>query len=232
MTPAAVHYGHAKQLRRHQPPSCSMPPTSSTPERFVRKPPVPPEAADRRLDQQAGRYEGGRCSLNSTPKRLTGLDRLRRQPRPGDLDRGCAQQHDHVHARWRRQRLTQARSGDRRDVHGHAGRLHDLHLRRRQRAKTVSYSDSSSENITSITYDSDGQRTAMTDGTGTLVLELRLAAPADRATRTATAPPSPTATRTGRPDVRPQEPGPQHRLSRTAWERSRRSGTTTGRWRR
>ncbi len=32
--------------------------------------------------------------------------------------------------------------------------------------KTVSYSDSSSENITSTTYDSDGQRTAMTDGTG------------------------------------------------------------------
>ncbi len=32
--------------------------------------------------------------------------------------------------------------------------------------KTVSYSDSSSENVTSITYDDDGQRTAMTDGTG------------------------------------------------------------------
>jgi RHS repeat-associated protein len=32
--------------------------------------------------------------------------------------------------------------------------------------KTVSYSDNSSENITSTTYDSDGQRTAMTDGTG------------------------------------------------------------------
>lgn len=32
--------------------------------------------------------------------------------------------------------------------------------------KTVSYSDSSSENVTSTTYDSDGQRTAMTDGTG------------------------------------------------------------------
>jgi RHS repeat-associated protein len=31
---------------------------------------------------------------------------------------------------------------------------------------TVSYSDSSAEDVTSITYDSDGQRTAMTDGTG------------------------------------------------------------------
>ena len=31
---------------------------------------------------------------------------------------------------------------------------------------TVAYSDSSSENVTSITYDSDRQRTAMTDGTG------------------------------------------------------------------
>lgn len=33
--------------------------------------------------------------------------------------------------------------------------------------KTVSYSDTSSENITNIAYDSDGQRTGMTDGTGT-----------------------------------------------------------------
>jgi RHS repeat-associated protein len=32
--------------------------------------------------------------------------------------------------------------------------------------KTVSYSDSSSENVTATTYDSDGQRTATTDGTG------------------------------------------------------------------
>jgi YD repeat-containing protein len=32
--------------------------------------------------------------------------------------------------------------------------------------KTVSYSDSSSEDVSSITYDSDGQRTGMTDGTG------------------------------------------------------------------
>jgi len=32
--------------------------------------------------------------------------------------------------------------------------------------KTVSYSDTPSENVTSITYDSDGQRTGMTDGTG------------------------------------------------------------------
>lgn len=32
--------------------------------------------------------------------------------------------------------------------------------------KTVSYSDSSSENVTGTTYDNDGQRTAMTDGTG------------------------------------------------------------------
>lgn len=32
--------------------------------------------------------------------------------------------------------------------------------------KTVSYSDSSSENISRVTYDSDGQRTGMTDGTG------------------------------------------------------------------
>jgi RHS repeat-associated protein len=32
--------------------------------------------------------------------------------------------------------------------------------------KTVSYTDSSSENVTSVTYDNDGQRTAMTDGTG------------------------------------------------------------------
>jgi RHS repeat-associated protein len=32
---------------------------------------------------------------------------------------------------------------------------------------TVSYSDNPSENITSITYDSDGQRTGMTDGSGT-----------------------------------------------------------------
>jgi RHS repeat-associated protein len=32
--------------------------------------------------------------------------------------------------------------------------------------KTVSYSDNSSENITSTTYDGDRQRTAMTDGTG------------------------------------------------------------------
>ena len=33
--------------------------------------------------------------------------------------------------------------------------------------KTVSYSDTPSQNITSITYDSDGQRTGMTDATGT-----------------------------------------------------------------
>ena len=33
--------------------------------------------------------------------------------------------------------------------------------------KTVSYSDSSSENVTSTTYESDGQRTAMTDRRGT-----------------------------------------------------------------
>jgi RHS repeat-associated protein len=32
--------------------------------------------------------------------------------------------------------------------------------------KTVSYTDSSSENVTSVAYDNDGQRTAMTDGTG------------------------------------------------------------------
>ncbi len=32
--------------------------------------------------------------------------------------------------------------------------------------KTVSYSDNSSENVTATTYDGDGQRTAMTDGTG------------------------------------------------------------------
>ncbi len=32
---------------------------------------------------------------------------------------------------------------------------------------SVSYSDSSSEDVTSVTYDSDGQRTGMTDGTGT-----------------------------------------------------------------
>lgn len=32
--------------------------------------------------------------------------------------------------------------------------------------KTVSYSDSAAENVTSISYDSDGQRTGMSDGTG------------------------------------------------------------------
>jgi len=73
MTPAAVDHGQAPVLhaargrvldaayQRH-------------PERFVRKPPVPPGAADCRVDQRA---EGGRRSLISNAKRLTELDRLR-----------------------------------------------------------------------------------------------------------------------------------------------------------
>ena len=38
--------------------------------------------------------------------------------------------------------------------------------------KTVSYSDSPSQNITNVAYDADGQQTAMTDATGLLVLGL------------------------------------------------------------
>ena len=74
MTPAAVHYGQAQELY-HQRAVVLAEAYARSPERFVRRVTRPTRAADRRLDQQA-RYEGGR-SLNSTTKRLTGLDRLR-----------------------------------------------------------------------------------------------------------------------------------------------------------
>ena len=74
MTPAAFHHGHAEQLhaariavldaayQRH-------------PERFVRKPPAPPELP---TAAWINKPEGGRRrSLNSNARRLTGLDRLR-----------------------------------------------------------------------------------------------------------------------------------------------------------
>ena len=43
MTPAAVHYGHGQGTARRPAPSCSMSAHQQHPERFVRKPPVPPE---------------------------------------------------------------------------------------------------------------------------------------------------------------------------------------------
>ena len=60
MTPAAVHHGQASSCTPPA-PSCSTPPTRSTPN--VRPQAADPAgAADRRLDQQAGRHEGGRVT--------------------------------------------------------------------------------------------------------------------------------------------------------------------------
>ena len=43
MTPAAVHHGQRRAAARRPRRTCSTPPTPRHPERFVRKPPVPPE---------------------------------------------------------------------------------------------------------------------------------------------------------------------------------------------
>ena len=43
MTPAAVHHGQAPRSSTPPAPACSTPPTQRHPERFVRKPPAPPE---------------------------------------------------------------------------------------------------------------------------------------------------------------------------------------------
>ena len=74
MTPAAVHHGHAQRAAR-RPRRVLDAAYAAHPERFVRKPPVPPELPTAAWINKP-RHERGR-SLNSNTKRLTGLDRLR-----------------------------------------------------------------------------------------------------------------------------------------------------------
>ena len=75
MTPAAVHHGHAPRLHAARGAVLEAA-YARNPERFVRKPPAPPELPTAAWINKPP-TEGGR-SLNSHTKRLTGLDRLRR----------------------------------------------------------------------------------------------------------------------------------------------------------
>jgi hypothetical protein len=70
MTPAAIHFGQAPELHTARARVLDAA-YDRYPERFVRKPPVPPRAANRRVDQQAP-VKGG-CSLNfaRTPSQST-----------------------------------------------------------------------------------------------------------------------------------------------------------------
>jgi hypothetical protein len=74
MTPAAIHFGQAPELHTARARVLDAA-YERFPERFVRKPPVPPGAANRRVDQQA-RVKGG-GSLNSLAPRLNRLDKFR-----------------------------------------------------------------------------------------------------------------------------------------------------------
>ena len=96
MTPAAVHHGHATQLHA-APRRRARRRLRAHPERFVRKPPVPPELPTAAWINKR-RHEGGR-SLNSNTKRLTGLDRLRAL---ADLARSGASVEERVIAILRR----------------------------------------------------------------------------------------------------------------------------------
>jgi putative transposase len=74
MTPAAVHDGHAEQLRAKR-ARVLADAYARNPERFVRRPPEPPALPTATWINQA-RHEGG-GSLNSNADRLIRLDRLR-----------------------------------------------------------------------------------------------------------------------------------------------------------
>ena len=75
MTPAAVHHGQAPAAARRPTPHVLDAAYARNPERFVRKPPAPPELP---TAAWINKPEGGqRRSLNSNAKRLTELDRLR-----------------------------------------------------------------------------------------------------------------------------------------------------------
>ncbi len=89
MTPEAMHYGRAEaiDLSRRETLAAAY---VAHPERFVRKPPVPPEIPTGRLDQQARVEGGGRYSVIRSGIRLTMVDRFRTsQDTPRVVSRRC-----------------------------------------------------------------------------------------------------------------------------------------------
>ncbi len=78
VTPTDVHHGRAEQTHAARAQALDAA-YAATPERFVRRPPRPPAAADGRLDQQARRpdREPGGPPLNSQTRCLKRLDRFR-----------------------------------------------------------------------------------------------------------------------------------------------------------